>query len=169
MSRVRLCNLQYLRTRLAAGAKGVEVPFQALPEGGDMGLARSVAPPKSITDHGNTAKTGVIAMKLRKLRASFKSFWPQSAPRVPPVFSVFQGERLQPMWSLPICGLQKFDEVPVSPIFKYRVPDGKFKPVYSNSIQSPPKLLIAGLNPAYDTPSADVEKVTSTTGSGGQK
>ncbi|MEI6210187.1 MAG: hypothetical protein WCR06_01045, partial [bacterium] len=38
----KICNLQYLRTRLVAGTKGVEVPFQALPEGGDMGLARSV-------------------------------------------------------------------------------------------------------------------------------
>jgi hypothetical protein len=31
-----------LKTRLVAGAKGVEVPFQALPERRDMGLARSV-------------------------------------------------------------------------------------------------------------------------------
>jgi hypothetical protein len=59
-----------------------------------------------------------------------------------------QGARLQPMWTLPICGFQKFDEVPISPIFKYLVPDGRFTPVYSNSFQSPPKLLIAGLNPA---------------------
>jgi len=34
--------VSWLKTRLVAGAKGVEVPFQALPEGGDMGLARSV-------------------------------------------------------------------------------------------------------------------------------
>ena len=34
--------VEWLKTRLVAGTKGVEVPVQALPEGGCMRLTRSV-------------------------------------------------------------------------------------------------------------------------------